>query len=108
MPIAYENVKTGRIVKVLTPEEKAARSRGDAERDKRRQRKLIAKMDESAKWMRTATPDLVGRGARPAPIVDEAPDDVDEVTEPAAAPDETPDVPAKPTGPVFTRTVKRS
>jgi len=102
MPIAFENVKTGRTVRVLTPEEKAARSRGDAERDKRRQRKLIAKMDESAKWQRTAAPDLVGRGAKPAPVVDDVPDDGDE---PATAPDEVPD--AKPTGPVFTRTVKR-
>lgn len=105
MPIAYQNAKTGRVIKVLTPEEKASVSRGDAERDKRRQRKLVTKMDESDRWERVPIPDLVGRGAVPAPIVDEAPEDgmAEPVTPVKPEPDEAPSV-----GPTFTRVVKRS
>lgn len=74
MPITYKHVKTGRMVKMLTPQERA-RNAHMPDRVQRRQKQLIDKMDGSQKWVRVATPDLVGRNAKPAPVVDQAPTD---------------------------------
>lgn len=70
MPITYTNVATGRTVNMLTPEEKAARSRSP-KRATARQKKLIANMDASHKWERQA-----GGGAsepKPAKVVEPEP-----------------------------------
>lgn len=128
MPISYQHTKTGRVVKVLTPEERAVKADPQfVDRTKRRQRKLISNMDDSTRWERIATPPLIGRGAPKTQVITETPVEVDEPTEPdtpAADPEPkktTPRRPDKPEaegqgdgkddelpeGPKFTRVVKK-
>lgn len=85
MSITYQNTKTGRKVRVLTPEERAANS-PVPDRTRRRQRKLIANMDESQRWERVAAqPDPEVRNPEPATPPAE-PVEADAKTAPATKP----------------------
>lgn len=104
MPITYKHVKTGRLVRVLTPDERASGVNQEFyDRTRRRQIQLIAKMDGSAKWERTPDAPLVGPGANRQPV--DATNGVPAETEP----DEPDQSAAKPAaGPKFTRIVAKS
>jgi len=51
MPLTYHNTRTGRTVHVPTPDEAADKSSAP-KRARRRQEKLLGKLDESNRWVR--------------------------------------------------------
>lgn len=62
MPLTYHNTRTGRTVKVPTPEEAAAKSSAP-KRARRRQEKLLTALSESNRWVAV---DGSGQAQRPA------------------------------------------
>jgi hypothetical protein len=95
MPLIYRNTRTGRVAKVPTPGEAAARS-SQPKRARRRQEKLLEAMDECSKWVSN---DQAAEQWSPAPAQVQQPvqrEQVPAVTEAAQGHDE----PAEPTGPV--------
>lgn len=117
MPITYQHVKSGRLTRVLTPDERASQPGiPDEYRDRtsRRQTQLIRKMDESSKWTRVPEVSLLGADANrePAPVVTQVPaetEPTDSDAPAAPAPKKRDDeAQAKqPTGPKFTRVVTK-
>lgn len=112
MPILYQHVKSGRLTRVLTPEERASQPGiPDDYRDRtsRRQTQLIRKMDESSKWQRVpGGVSLLGADANKqpvTPVVTEVPKETEPTDSDAPAEPKKRDEAAdtKPTGPKFTR-----